>query len=336
MKFKVGDKVIFHNEKKATVISDDCKVPIVEDYLIGFDCASGGHGAPGEKVDKKYQHYKDEERCWYVDEEDLEFDKEREKSKMSIAKEIKDYRERKGMTQKRFGDLVGISQISVFNWESGKCEPAGEHLKKVKEIIYGKSKYKVGDKVIVRKDLDLEENYNGSFANSYMVEQSGKTLTISDDWEDGKTYEVKENGWVWTDDMFEGLAKEDVKKEPKYKVGDRVKVKRNLKEGKGYEFYVNSHMTKLAGKTVTISSAFYSDCSYMIKECEGYWWGESMFEGLAKKESLFEKIKEISEDYNITEIVKVYNRLKKAKEEEYITEKEFKELFNKRVEEYEK
>lgn len=74
-------------------------------------------------------------------------------------------------------------------------------------------KHKIGDKVRVRDDLELDKWYSMSnhkfsdFVNSEMIMFKGKEVTISDDNFCGM-YRIKEdNGeWHWTDEMFSGLA----------------------------------------------------------------------------------------------------------------------------------
>lgn len=71
------------------------------------------------------------------------------------------------------------------------------------------AKYKVGDKVIVRKDLIQGKTYhmeNRSYhdsATSSMCEFAGKIVTIS---YANNVYGIEEDGWNWTDEMFEGFA----------------------------------------------------------------------------------------------------------------------------------
>ena len=74
-------------------------------------------------------------------------------------------------------------------------------------------KYKVGDKVRVRDDLEIGKWYSmnnrtfSDFVNSEMVKFKGEDVTILDDNCFGM-YLVKEDGgkWHWTDEMFSGLA----------------------------------------------------------------------------------------------------------------------------------
>lgn len=67
----------------------------------------------------------------------------------------------------------------------------------------------------------------------------------------------------------------------KFKVGDKVRIKENLKEGNDYKYYVHSNMQNLAGKIVTIESV--REESYKIEQDNGYWdWTEDMFEEIKK------------------------------------------------------
>ena len=74
----------------------------------------------------------------------------------------------------------------------------------------------------------------------------------------------------------------------KFKVGEKVKIKKNLKKGYGFKYYVAGEMEKFKGKTVTIYSV--NSEVYRIEEDNMSWdWTEDMFEGLAiiTKEELF-------------------------------------------------
>lgn len=70
----------------------------------------------------------------------------------------------------------------------------------------------------------------------------------------------------------------------KFKVGDKVRIKENLKKGNNYKYYVNHTMQSLAGKIVTIKKI--DDIyllSYNIEEDDGKWnWTEDMLEELKK------------------------------------------------------
>ena len=74
----------------------------------------------------------------------------------------------------------------------------------------------------------------------------------------------------------------------KFKVGEKVKIKKNLKKGYDFKYYVADEMEKFKGKTVTIYSV--NSKAYRIEEDNMNWeWTEDMLEGLAiiTKEELF-------------------------------------------------
>lgn len=64
-------------------------------------------------------------------------------------------------------------------------------------------KYKVGDKVRIRKDLVTGGSYGGSVAVDDMTDMGGSVVTIED--VDKSGYGIKEDpeGYTWTDEMFE-------------------------------------------------------------------------------------------------------------------------------------
>lgn len=75
-------------------------------------------------------------------------------------------------------------------------------------------KYKAGDRVKVRSDLEVDKKYGEDYFIDEMYEYKSKTLTIS---KVGKCcYNVKENHFYWTDEMFESkdYTYEDLKKSP--------------------------------------------------------------------------------------------------------------------------
>ena len=78
----------------------------------------------------------------------------------------------------------------------------------------------------------------------------------------------------------------------KFKVGDKVRIRKDLKEGDSFEIYVTDEMEELAGKIVTITKVNKTLASvrYVIDKDDGFYsWSEDMFEGLAQltKEELF-------------------------------------------------
>ena len=75
----------------------------------------------------------------------------------------------------------------------------------------------------------------------------------------------------------------------RYKAGDKVKIRADLREGDGeqYKATVVSEMMKYAGKVTTIRRA-YDDC-YTLDIDDGYWtWVDNMFEDVEKDTSIEE------------------------------------------------
>ena len=50
---------------------------------------------------------------------------------MNIWKHIR--KQRFGLTQKKFGELIGADQATVCRWEKGQGEPSYSHLVKIRE-----------------------------------------------------------------------------------------------------------------------------------------------------------------------------------------------------------
>lgn len=86
------------------------------------------------------------------------------------------------------------------------------------------SYYSVGDRVVVRPDLNLDDDYCMFFedgtpdkddcncAVSDMVRLAGQVVTIESA-RSGYHYLVEECSWNWTDAMFLGLEEEIIEKE---------------------------------------------------------------------------------------------------------------------------
>ena len=73
------------------------------------------------------------------------------------------------------------------------------------------NKYKIGDRVKIREDLEENKKYGCQIFVDSMCEVRGLTLTI-DRVNDNDTYRMKEIGYNWTDEMIEGLAEETINK----------------------------------------------------------------------------------------------------------------------------
>ena len=74
-------------------------------------------------------------------------------------------------------------------------------------------KYKIGDKVRIRKDLKTLEVYGDQLFVKQMEKYKGTPVTISEVFSGG--YYIKEDkdenkNWSWTDEMFEGLVDDEL------------------------------------------------------------------------------------------------------------------------------
>lgn len=79
-------------------------------------------------------------------------------------------------------------------------------------------KYKVGDKVRVREDLSIGEGYGFLYATDEMIKK--KTVTIAYVY-DGY-YGIKEDVFMWTDEMFEGLVEDELTAEEAIKIFGKI------------------------------------------------------------------------------------------------------------------
>ena len=69
-------------------------------------------------------------------------------------------------------------------------------------------KYKEGDRVKIRADLEFDKQYGSRAFTQYMAKWRGQVVTILACV--GNCYWLKDGeSWNWTDEMIEGLASED-------------------------------------------------------------------------------------------------------------------------------
>ena len=142
-------------------------------------------------------------------------------------------------------------------------------------------KYKVGDKVRVKKDLVVGKNYgNGYMFRNDMARYMGKEVTISRVGDD--FYKIKDDVdyWSWVDEMFEEIKM-------KHEVGDKVKVRTGLIDGASYGgmTYVDD-MDEWAGKVVTISriskNGYYEISEDESDDSAKWHWTDEMFEDISE------------------------------------------------------
>lgn len=71
-------------------------------------------------------------------------------------------------------------------------------------------KYKVGDKVRVRSDLQINRSYGAYTFVSEMSDYKGSVVAISEVYLTCYCIEQDKGIWKWTDEMFEGLAEDEL------------------------------------------------------------------------------------------------------------------------------
>ena len=71
-------------------------------------------------------------------------------------------------------------------------------------------KYKVGDKVRVRSDLQINGSYGAYTLVSEMSDYKGSVVAISEAYLTCYCIEEDKGIWKWTDEMFEGLAEDEL------------------------------------------------------------------------------------------------------------------------------
>lgn len=154
-------------------------------------------------------------------------------------------------------------------------------------------KYKVGDKVRIREDLVLDKIYGGLYCLLGHEKDCGKIFTIEAI--DRQNYHLNGSNYWWTEEMFEGVD------EMKYKVGDKVRVRKDLVIGRDYGKYdVTEIMSKKCGKTVKIKEV--EADFYLLEGCGDYRWTEKMLEEVDEMKETVMRIEIISDGKNVNAI----------------------------------
>ena len=155
-------------------------------------------------------------------------------------------------------------------------------------------KYKIGDKVLVRSDLEEGKIYGDEVVMSDMLFFRGKIVTI-EHVDHPCCYRIKEDPdqWHWTDEMFIPVTK--------YNIGDKVLVRKDLIIGTQYGSNTfNLDMYPFKGEIVTIYDIVNNE--YRIKEdSQNCFWTNEMFSG-KESEEIKSDLEEIEEHFDFNEI----------------------------------
>ena len=142
-------------------------------------------------------------------------------------------------------------------------------------------KYKIGDKVRVREDLVANQRYGDDVFDPVMDSFKGQIVSIKTVYKNKYTIEEDCGDWYWTDEMFLPIIK--------YKIGDKVIVREDLKVGERYgkNLFVLA-MDLFKGKIVTIQDIIID--GYRIIEDHTQWcWSDDMFYGKVSQDFIPEK-----------------------------------------------
>lgn len=122
-------------------------------------------------------------------------------------------------------------------------------------------KYKVGDKVKVRTDLIVDEIYGGKLFMPEMKQYAGKIYTIYQISSKQTFYLFEEVGWIWTDEMIEGLVEASFTKSDlktgmvvEYRNGSRRLVLRDY-QGTGEDILIGSGWRSLNDYTEDLADS---------------------------------------------------------------------------------
>lgn len=156
-------------------------------------------------------------------------------------------------------------------------------------------KYEIGDVVKVREDLQVGEKYGELNVMDYMLPFRG-TLDIIENIDPDGDYHLANNNnpYVWSGGMLEPVELKDDLKEKikggnnvKYKIGDVVEIRDDLKKGEKYGYCdVSESMLKFRGTTDTIESIDEDGDFYLAGKDNPFAWNKDMLEPVITEDDL--------------------------------------------------
>lgn len=181
-------------------------------------------------------------------------------------------------------------------------------------------KYKVGDKVRVRKDLNIDKMYGFLYATDEMIKK--KTVTIAYVY-DGY-YRIIEDVFMWTDEMFEGLVEDELTAEETIRLKCEMCESISCSECKfnrannGEDIYCNKFLEKYPEQVVEILKQWRKDHEkkeveteivYLIKVMKEVCDDETCiyaYEINVNKEDINNKMRELVKEYSGEQDSKIY------------------------------
>ena len=189
------------------------------------------------------------------------------------------------------GKIVTIKECRDYN-KYRICEDGGryEWFEEDFELIEEDNdmRYKAGDRVILRSDLELDKKYGGYYFANSMNKNIGQVVKIKDIWD--CDYILTDGTEFYTDEMIDHKATEEVndkeknKMKVRYEVGDRVVIREDLIPNESYnDLDFDEDMCDYMGQTLTIVDVDYQG-DYTVRECEEFYFNDEMIDHLITKE----------------------------------------------------
>lgn len=130
-------------------------------------------------------------------------------------------------------------------------------------------KLKVGDRVVVRRDLRSNERYGGVYTDiiGKMAGYAGKVITVDDIYEGNSMFYNKETGKYWTVGMLEGL----IWSSRLIKVGDEVVTTDDVPDGRDFDgVFCTGSMCERKGKKYVVDAVHHRSNNGMFKLSDSY------------------------------------------------------------------
>ncbi len=64
---------------------------------------------------------------------------------MFLERRIREQRKQQGLTQKKLGELLGVSKVSVCHWEKGLKRPSSKNLIQLSKVLNVPLEYLIGN-----------------------------------------------------------------------------------------------------------------------------------------------------------------------------------------------
>lgn len=116
----------------------------------------------------------------------------------NIGEQIKKHRKEKGLSQKRLGEILNVSDVMISQWEKGVRNPKYDTLEKIANAL----QISVLDLMDIRSYLKYQEEYKNEILTKEHLDNFCKMLYY--DFGFKVTPYVDNNGW-WTIDVDEEI-----------------------------------------------------------------------------------------------------------------------------------